>query len=189
MKLFVITLLVIIAFMTSTGNSYADNLLLNEINGLIQLVSVQTERADTANGSSVSHKPQYQSDIRTIIQKAAKRYNLHPLLIESIIKVESGYNIHAVSNKGAMGLMQLMPATAREIGVTKPFDPYQNVIGGSYYYRLMLDRFGDHKKALAAYNCGPGCVENGYMPGETRKYVKNVIRVYNDLIRKGESNE
>lgn len=171
---------------TIRTGAYADNLL-GEINDLIQLVSIQPEMVST-NNTIVNSKPRYSSDIRTIIRDAAERYNLSPLLIESIIKVESNYNPHAVSNKGAMGLMQLMPGTAREIGVTKPFDPYQNIIGGSFYYRLMLNRFGDHRKALYAYNCGPGCVENGYIPGETKEYVKNVVRVYKDLKKKGGNN-
>lgn len=176
---------------TIRTGAYADNLL-GEINDVIQLVSMQTDRVVTKEVSCVSNKLSYPSDIKAdikaIINEAAERYRLSPLLIESIIKVESNYNSRAVSGKGAMGLMQLMPGTAREIGVTKPFDPYQNIIGGSFYYRLMLNRFGDHRKALWAYNCGPGCVENGYIPGETKEYVKNVVRVYKDLKKKGGNN-
>jgi len=171
------------------GSAYADNLL-GEINDIIRLVSIEPDRVvvTTTKSPPVVNKVVYSSGINPIINEAAERYKLHPLLIESIIKIESNYNANAVSPKGAMGLMQLMPATAREIGVTKPFDPYQNIIGGSYYYRLMLDRFGDHKKALWAYNCGPGCVENGNMPSETKAYIKNVIWVYNNLKKKGENN-
>lgn len=177
-----IVFLMIFAFVSVISRgAYADSLL-SEINEVIQLVSMQTERAVFDNRRPVViNKPMYPSGIKAIINEAAERYKLHPLLIESIIKIESNYNPRAVSNKGAMGLMQLMPGTAREIGVTKPFDPYQNIIGGTYYYRLMLDRFGDHRKALWAYNCGPGCVENGYIPEETRDYAKNVVRAYKNL--------
>lgn len=178
MKKLITILLTFIA--VNTVKADADDFL-NEINDVIQLVSVQTERGGFDNSRPVINKSKSLSGIKAIINEAAERYKLSPLLIESIIKVESNYNPRAVSNKGAMGLMQLMPSTAREIGVKKPFDPYQNIIGGTYYYRLMLDRFGDHKKALQAYNCGPGCVENGYIPEETRDYAKNVVRVYKNL--------
>lgn len=183
MRFLLAVLISSVVFITSTGYTYADNLL-SEISDVIQLVSMQTEREVFDNSRPVINKPMYPSGIKAIIHEAAERYKLSPILIESIIKVESNYNPRAVSNKGAMGLMQLMPATAREIGVKKPFDPYQNIIGGTYYYRLMLDRFGDHRKALWAYNCGPGCVENGYIPGETRDYAKNVVRVYKNLKQK-----
>ena len=183
MKLLAIILVTFISIVAIIGDTYADNLL-GEINDLIRLVSVQTDRVVTAKSLSVANKPVYSSGIKSVIKEAAERYELSPLLIESIIKVESNFNPAAVSKKGAMGLMQLMPGTAREMGVTKPFDPYQNIIGGTYYYKLMLDRFGDHRKALWAYNCGPGCVEGGYMPLETRAYINNVVRVYKDLKQK-----
>jgi soluble lytic murein transglycosylase-like protein len=186
MKLLAIILMTFIFLVAVSGDTYAENLL-GEINDLIRLVSVQSVQMDrvvTAKSPPVANKVVYSSGIKSIIKEAAERYELSPLLIESIIKVESNYNPAAVSKKGAMGLMQLMPGTAREMGVTKPFDPYQNVIGGTYYYRLMFDRFGDHRKALWAYNCGSGCVEGGYMPLETRAYINNVARVYKDLKQK-----
>jgi soluble lytic murein transglycosylase-like protein len=114
------------------------------------------------------------------IQQAAAKYNLAPELIRSVIRAESNFQAGAVSPAGAKGLMQLMPETARELGVTNVFDINQNIDGGARYLRQMLDRFGgDLKRALAAYNAGPGAVEqyNGEVPyAETRQYVKRVMR-------------
>jgi soluble lytic murein transglycosylase-like protein len=114
------------------------------------------------------------------IQQAAAKYNLAPELLRSVIRAESNFQVDAVSPAGAKGLMQLMPETAKELGVTNPFDIQQNIDGGARYLRQMLDRFGgDLKRALAAYNAGPGAVEqyNGEVPyAETRQYVKRVMR-------------
>jgi soluble lytic murein transglycosylase-like protein len=118
--------------------------------------------------------------VETAVQKAAAKYNLSPELIRSVIRAESNFQADAVSPAGARGLMQLMPETARELGVTNSFDVQQNVDGGARYLRQMLDRFGgDVKRALAAYNAGPGAVEqyDGDVPfNETRQYVKRVLR-------------
>ncbi len=115
-----------------------------------------------------------------IIQAAAERYRLRPELIRSVIRAESNFQADAVSPAGAQGLMQLMPETAGELGVTNPFDARQNIDGGARYLRQMLDRFGgDLKLALAAYNAGPGSVEkyDGKVPyPETQAYVKRVLR-------------
>lgn len=115
------------------------------------------------------------------IQKAAARYSLSPDLIRGVIRAESNFQARAVSPAGAQGLMQLMPETAGDLGVTKPFDIQQNIDGGSRYLRQMLDRFGGNLKlALAAYNAGPGAVEKyeGRVPpyAETQEYVKRVLR-------------
>ena len=118
--------------------------------------------------------------IERSIQKAAARYSLSPDLIRGVIRAESNFQAEAVSSAGARGLMQLMPETAGELGVTKPFDIQQNIDGGSRYLRQMLDRFGGNLKlALAAYNAGPGAVEKyeGRVPyAETQEYVKRVLR-------------
>ena len=118
--------------------------------------------------------------INASIEKVAKRYNLPTALVRAVVRAESGFRVRAVSPAGAQGLMQLMPATARELGVTDPFDIDQNIDGGAKYLRAMLDRFGgDVKLALSAYNAGPGTVAryNGEVPyAETRNYVDRVLR-------------
>jgi soluble lytic murein transglycosylase-like protein len=115
------------------------------------------------------------------IQRAAAKYNLTPELLRSVIRAESNFQVDAVSPAGAKGLMQLMPETAKELGVANVFDIQQNIDGGARYLRQMLDRFGgDMKQALAAYNAGPGAVEqfNGHVPyPETRQYVRRVMRL------------
>jgi hypothetical protein len=135
---------------------------------------------------SVAVPAQKQSDfhechkIEKSIQKAASRYDLSPGLIKGVIRAESNFQIDAVSRAGAQGLMQLMPATAKELGVTKPFDIDQNIDGGARYLRKMLDSFGgDVKLALAAYNAGPGTVRKyaGNVPyPETIQYINRVLR-------------
>jgi hypothetical protein len=114
------------------------------------------------------------------IDRAAARYRLSPALIRAVVKTESDYRVRAVSPAGAQGLMQLMPATARELGVTDPFDIDQNIQGGAQYLRRMLDQFnGNVHLALTAYNAGPGTVAkyDGKVPyPETRNYVQRVMR-------------
>jgi len=116
-------------------------------------------------------------DFEPIVQEAAKRYRVDPGLIRAVIQAESGGNPLAVSRAGARGLMQLMPETAAELGVTNPFDPTQNIMGGTSYLRRLLDRYrGDEKLALAAYNWGMGNLEKhpGAMPRETKNFIAAV---------------
>lgn len=124
-----------------------------------------------------------------LIKTAADAYQLDPELIRAVIRVESNFDPDAVSPAGAMGLMQLMPETATEMGVRNPFDPTENVFGGARYLRLMLDRYsGDLVKALAAYNWGPANLDRsrGWVPDETERYIKMVLMYYEMLMR-GES--
>jgi soluble lytic murein transglycosylase-like protein len=127
-----------------------------------------------------------QQIIEQNVQKAAVKYDLPPALIKAVIQAESNFQVDAVSAAGAQGLMQLMPATAEELGVKNPLDIRQNIEGGSRYLRKMLDRFGGSvHKALAAYNAGPGTVlkYNGQVPyPETRKYVKRVLRFSKQMV-------
>lgn len=122
-------------------------------------------------------------DLDEVVKTASGNYRLDPDLVASVIRAESGFNAHAVSPKGAQGLMQLMPQTASELGVQNPFDPRANVEGGTRYLRELLERYNfDLVKALAAYNAGPKRVEQyGGVPPyyETRAYVARIVRDFN----------
>jgi len=122
-------------------------------------------------------------DLNDVVNSASGRYRLDPDLVNSVIKAESGFNVRAVSPKGAQGLMQLMPGTASQLGVPNTFDAAANVEGGTKYLRELLERYNfDLIKALAAYNAGPQRVEQfGGVPpyNETRAYVARVVRDFN----------
>src|SRR5215471_10326823 len=122
-------------------------------------------------------------NLQEVIQGASEKQLLDADLVNSVIRAESGFNPHAVSPKGARGLMQLMPGTASTLGVTDSFDPEANVQGGTQYLRWLLDRYNyDLPKALAAYNAGPHRVEqyHGVPPySQTRAYVARIIRDFN----------
>jgi soluble lytic murein transglycosylase-like protein len=117
-----------------------------------------------------------------IVSAAAARHNVDPALVKAVISTESGWNPRAISNKGAVGLMQLIPGTAQRFGVANLFDPAQNVEGGTTYLRTLLDRYnGDLMKSLAAYNAGEGAVDSsGGVPAyrETQNYVRKVTNAY-----------
>ena len=121
--------------------------------------------------------------LNEVVNTASAAYHLDPDLVNSVIHAESGFNAHAVSPKGARGLMQLMPGTANQLGVNDSFDPQSNVTGGSRYLRELLERYNfDLVKALAAYNAGTDRVEqyHGVPPfRETRAYVARIVHEYN----------
>jgi len=130
-------------------------------------------------------------NIDQLVEETASRFQLDPELIHAIIRVESGYDPKAVSSKGAMGLMQLVPATAQRFGVADPFDPKQNLAGGANYLKYLLGLFGgDLSLSLAAYNAGEHSVQrSGGIPAiaETQNYVRKVTNIYQpgDPSRKG----
>jgi len=116
-----------------------------------------------------------------LIARTARRYDVHPALVKAVVAAESNFDAGAVSHAGAQGLMQLMPATARQMGVQAPFEPDQNLRGGTRYLRKMLDRYGNLAFALAAYNAGPEAVDRyaGIPPfPETEAYVLKVMGLY-----------
>jgi soluble lytic murein transglycosylase-like protein len=121
-------------------------------------------------------------DIEAAIDQAASRHNVDPNLVRAVIKVESNFNPNAVSRKGAMGLMQLMPQTARQLKVANPFDPQQNVDAGVRHLKQLMENYGgDVKLSLAAYNAGQGAVaRSSGVPhfAETRNYVKRITQLY-----------
>jgi soluble lytic murein transglycosylase-like protein len=145
-------------------------------------------RADAAHlhVQPTSKNPQPALDLNEVVKAASGTYHLDPDLVNSVIRAESGFNVRAVSPKGAQGLMQLMPQTASHLGVQNIFDPQANVDGGSRYLRELLERYNfDLIKALAAYNAGPQRVEQyGGVPPyyETKAYVARIVRDYNKKI-------
>ena len=129
-----------------------------------------------------SSKPFTEADVDAAIDQAAARHNVDPNLVRSVIKVESNFNPNAVSRKGAMGLMQLMPSTARSLHVTNPFDPQQNVDAGVRHLKQLLESYeGNVKLSLAAYNAGAGAVaRSAGVPhfAETQNYVRRITSLY-----------
>jgi soluble lytic murein transglycosylase-like protein len=138
--------------------------------------------AENTSSSFVRGKSFSPQDIDAAIDQAASRHNVDPNLVRAVIKVESNFNPNAVSRKGAMGLMQLMPQTARQLNVANPFDPQQNVDAGVRHLKQLMENYGgDVKLTLAAYNAGQGAVaRSAGVPhfAETRNYVKRITQLY-----------
>lgn len=154
-----------------------EDLLATKMNGTENLGSVNHVKSAKIDAKA--------SDFDSIIKEASQKYDVDENFIKSIIQQESGFNPNAKSWVGAMGLMQLMPGTAKDLGVKNAYDPRENIMGGVKYIKQQLDRFsGDKRKALAAYNAGPGAVmKYGGIPpySETQNYVKNIMATYNSM--------
>jgi soluble lytic murein transglycosylase-like protein len=144
---------------------------------------VNTYLDSKANTHLILNRAFSQEDIDAAINDAAARHNVDPSLVRSVVKVESNFNPNAVSRRGAMGLMQLMPSTARSLKVSNPFDPAQNVDAGVRHLRTLLDSYkGDVRLTLAAYNAGSGAVaRSAGVPHfrETQNYVRRITDLYN----------
>ena len=151
-----------------------------EVNQILEGSGQKTNRS--ASPSYIRNQSFTPEQVDAAIEQAAARHNLDPNLVRAVIKVESNFNPNAVSRKGAMGLMQLMPSTARQLNVSNPFDPAQNVDAGVRHLKKLLSNYGgDVKLTLAAYNAGEGAVaRSAGIPhfAETRNYVRRITDLY-----------
>jgi soluble lytic murein transglycosylase-like protein len=188
--------LVIVFFLFNTRTLHAGMFVCRDQSGAINITNVpnysdckplelekESSWSDFSFGSRSSAKNSTNSTRYDLeIRRVSRLYNVDPSLIKAIIHTESDFDDQAVSRSGAQGLMQLMPATARELRVTNPFDPWENIDGGTRYFRSLLDIFNeDLVLSLAAYNAGPGLVtRTGGVPeiAETKHYIKKVLKRY-----------
>ena len=166
-----------------SNSAWADIYRYMDKNGVWHFTNIKTDTRYRIYISTTRKAPSdYIKEYDVIISQASKQLGVDTLLLKAVIKAESGFDHKAVSSKGAQGLMQLMPDTANDMYVENPFDPEENIYGGTRYLSLLLKRFKNDKTlALAAYNAGPERV--GYYKGvppfpETKTFVKRVINYY-----------
>ncbi len=162
------------------GSLTSQNVKAEVVNPVTSSNSIEEQMAAVTFNSAA--KATEKSQLKDLISKISKKHGVDEKLVNAVIKQESGYNPKAKSSAGAQGLMQLMPATAKSLGVSDPYNPVQNVDGGVRYLKSMMEKYnGNVVLALAAYNAGPGNVDkyDGVPPfKETQNYVKNVLYNY-----------
>ena len=161
---------------------------LKEVDEVLKTVEneeITPEEKEAVNLKSKINLASQNADVEEIIETFASKYDIDSYFIKAIIKQESGFNVNAKSKKGAMGLMQLMPATAKSLGVSDAFNPWENIEGGVKHLRGLLNKYDNNPElALAAYNAGSGAVKKyGGIPPykETQNYVKSIMSMYNKV--------
>ncbi len=184
--------IIVVFFIFLSSNVWADRICIKTIDGerfYTNLCEERIKKVSTKKSVSVSKVSTSQSvsrasrqELEKIVDEKSRFYGVDSKLIKEMIKEESAWNPNAISPKGAMGIMQLMPQTAILMGVKDPFDPVQNIDGGIRYMKYLLEKFnGNFKLALAAYNAGPNLVESlGRIPKifETQNYVRKISLRY-----------
>jgi len=175
-----------IFFSVLLSTAHADIYRFKDKNGVWHFTNVRSDRRYRLYIKTGKIKgKQYIKNYDTIIQRAAQQFGVESHLIKSIIMAESSFNPNAISQSGAQGLMQLMPPTANDMKVDNPFDPEENIFGGTKYLSLLLKKFNyDKKLAIAAYNVGPSVVAHSNsvpLIPQTRRFVEKVMNYYSKL--------
>ena len=191
----IIFIIALLTFLTGWSLSFADIYKYVDENGVIHFTNTPENSQYKKIISESKPQPKLKknvpntADYHQIVDNKSAKYNVEPSLVKAVIKTESNWDAAVVSQKGAMGLMQLMPSTANDMDVRNPFNPEENIEGGIRYLRYLLNKFdGDITLALAAYNAGPKTVEKfGSIPPipETQQYVKQVLSIYKNGSKSG----
>jgi soluble lytic murein transglycosylase-like protein len=181
-------LMAMVAAMASSSPVWADIYMYVDRQGVVHFTNAPTAAENDyhvyVKEKKIYHTQFYSAkNFESFIRQASDLYGISYPLLKAIIKAESDFNPQAVSKKGAMGLMQIMPENIKALNISNPFDPLENILGGARYFRKMLDRFdGQLPLSLAAYNAGPTAVEryNNQIPPyrETEEYIERVLKFY-----------